>query len=137
MNYNNLCRYGLDDTTLDAASHFDGLFLARVINQQKNLYTIVSETDTLQAKVTGKMMYNSMSPVDFPTVRDWVMADLTEDIAIIHHVLQRKSAFERKSAGYTSYGQLVANNIDVVFICMSLNENYNLRRLERYLSDVI
>ncbi len=134
MNYNNLSRYGLDDSTLKAASSYDGLFLARVINQQKNLYVIISELNTFQAKVTGKMMYNSLSPVDYPTVGDWVMVDLTEEIAVIHNVLPRKSAFERKAAGSTSMGQLIASNIDVVFICMSLNENYNLRRLERYLS---
>ncbi len=134
MNYENLCRYGLDDTTRIAASIYDGLFLARVINQQKNLYVIVSETNSCQAIITGKMMYNSASPVDYPTVGDWVMADLTEEIGVIHNVLPRKSAFERKSAGRTSEGQLIASNIDVVFICMSLNENYNLRRLERYLS---
>ncbi len=134
MNYKNLCRYGLDDTTREAASTYDGLFLARVISQQKNMYVIVTETDTCQAKITGKMMYNTVCPTDYPTIGDWVMVDLTEEIGVIHNVLPRKSAFERKRAGRSSEGQLIACNIDVVFLCMSLNENYNLRRLERYLS---
>jgi len=54
--------------------------------------------------------------------------------AIIHHILRRKSAFTRKAAGTSNTTQIVAANIDMVFICMSLNADFNLRRLERYLS---
>ncbi|MCX7614307.1 MAG: ribosome small subunit-dependent GTPase A, partial [Clostridiales bacterium] len=53
---------------------------------------------------------------------------------VIHQVLRRKSAFGRKAAGTSHTSQIVAANIDVVFICMSLNADFNLRRLERYLS---
>ncbi|MFH0766742.1 MAG: ribosome small subunit-dependent GTPase A, partial [Bacillota bacterium] len=49
-------------------------------------------------------------------------------------ILNRKSTIERKSAGLTSDAQIIATNVDVIFICMSLNENFNLRRLERYLA---
>ncbi len=61
-------------------------------------------------------------------------SDDTNQRAIIHHVLQRKSVFERKSAGTGNAVQIVAANIDYIFICMSLNTDFNLRRLERYLS---
>jgi ribosome biogenesis GTPase len=74
---------------------------------------------------------------DYPVVGDWVMVDRLDDIsgnAIIHYILRRKSAFERKSAGTSNQTQVVAANIDTVFICMSLNNNFNLRRLERYLA---
>ena len=54
--------------------------------------------------------------------------------AIIHNILKRKSAFIRKAAGTSNEEQIVAANIDKVFICMSLNNDFNLRRLERYLS---
>ena len=54
--------------------------------------------------------------------------------AIIHHVPARKSAFIRKAAGTSNDGQVVVSNIDTVFICMSLNNDFNLRRIERYLS---
>src|SRR5699024_9876761 len=54
--------------------------------------------------------------------------------AIIHNILTRKSAFIRKAAGTSNEEQIVAANIDKVFICMSLNNDFNLRRLERYLS---
>jgi len=50
------------------------------------------------------------------------------------HVLKRKSSFERTAVGFKNEDQIVAANIDIVFICMSLNKDYNLSRLERYLS---
>ncbi|WP_235852050.1 GTPase RsgA [Niallia nealsonii] len=56
-----------------------------------------------------------------------------EDKAIIHHVFERKSKFSRKMAGTTIDKQIVAANVDIVFIAMSLNEDFNIRRLERYL----
>jgi ribosome biogenesis GTPase len=74
---------------------------------------------------------------DYPAVGDFVMLDRNDDAAgnaIIHHVLTRKSAFIRKAAGTANEEQVVAANIDTVFICMALNNDYNLRRVERYLS---
>ena len=65
------------------------------------------------------------------------MVDRLEDrggSAVIHHVLPRQSALIRQSAGRESTGQIIAANIDTIFICMSLNEDFNLRRLERYLT---
>jgi ribosome biogenesis GTPase len=134
MNSNNLCLFGLDERTRNAASAFDGLFVARVTGQHRDLYQIVTKKGTMPAKVTGKMMFSAVNPTEFPTVGDWVMATQNQGSGTIHHVLPRKSSFERKSAGTTSEGQIIASNVDVIFICMSLNENFNLRRLERYLS---
>ncbi|HBF66085.1 MAG TPA: ribosome small subunit-dependent GTPase, partial [Clostridium sp.] len=58
----------------------------------------------------------------------------TDSPAIIHKVLTRKSVFQRAALGLINQAQVIAANIDIVFICMSLNQNYNLSRLERYLS---
>ena len=72
---------------------------------------------------------------DYPAVGDYVMVDTNAgDTAVIHHVLTRKSVFLRKAVGAAIYEQAVAANIDTVFLCMSLNNDFNLRRLERYLS---
>jgi len=134
LNQDLLRQFGLDERTKAAASLFDGLFLARVTEQQKDLYHVVSESGFYPAKVTGKFMHQVTNPVDYPSVGDWVMVEDHGDFQMIHHVLPRKSIIERKSAGNTSTGQIVATNIDVQFICMSMNENFNIRRLERYLS---
>ena len=74
---------------------------------------------------------------DYPAVGDFVMAEAAEyglGNAVIHRVLTRKSVFERTAVGVDNEVQVVAANIDIVFICMSLNNDYNPSRLERYLS---
>ncbi|MTI80851.1 MAG: ribosome small subunit-dependent GTPase A [Firmicutes bacterium] len=116
---------------------FEGLYLARVSVQHKELYQVVTENGEIKAEISGKLGYAARDNSDYPVVGDWVMVDRVDDRggnAIIHFILYRKSAFERKAAGTSNQRQIVAANIDIVFICMSLNNNFNLRRLERYLS---
>lgn len=88
------------------------------------------------AKVSGKFRYQAAHPSDFPAVGDFVMAGGIGKgtQAVIHQVLPRKSVFMRKAAGSDRKEQLVATNIDIVFLCMALNQDFNVRRLERYLS---
>lgn len=114
----------------------DSLFKSRVISQNKNLYTVFCDGVELKAEISGKFRYDAEKLSDFPTVGDFVMIDRINNNygnAIIHYVLPRKSAFIRKIAGKTSEEQVVASNIDTVFICMSLNNDFNLKRLDRYL----
>ena len=113
-----------------------GLTIARVAGQEKDLYTLWTTVGVMPGRVSGKWIHESNSPLDFPGVGDWVGIEHENDFAVIHTLFPRKSALERKSAGLTSAGQLIAANVDVVFLCMSMNENYNLRRLERYLAMV-
>lgn len=137
MKYNNLLKYGLSDRFAQEATLFEGLFLARVTEQHRDLYKAVSENGELQAGVSGNFIYRANDNSDFPAVGDWVMIDRTDDgagNAVIHHILRRKSVFERKAAGTANGVQVVAANIDIIFICMSLNADFNLRRIERYLS---
>lgn len=107
---------------------------ARVIIQEKGLYTISYEGKENIAEVSGKFRYEVRSLSDFPAVGDYVVASWPEDgsHSIITSVFPRKSAFVRKAAGAIHEEQVVAANIDTVFICMSLNQDFNLRRLERY-----
>jgi len=134
MNQTNQLRIFASEDRMNEAKTYGAYDLALVIEQQRDLYKVVYHNEVLQAKVSGKMMYQALSPKAFPSVGDWVMVENADDMAIIHAVLNRKSILERKSAGLTSDAQIIATNIDVIFICMSLNENFNLRRLERYLA---
>jgi len=137
MNYINLKKYGLNERFEQEAMLYEGLFLARVIEQHRDLYKVVSEQGELFASVSGKMLYSVKYSTEFPAVGDWVMIDRMNEIdgkAVIHNLLNRKSLFERKSSGTSGVAQIVASNIDIVFICMSLNADFNLRRLERYLA---
>lgn len=109
---------------------------ARVIIQEKGLYTIGYGDVENIAEVSGKFRYDAKIPADYPAVGDYVVASWPEDgsHSIISSVFPRKSAFVRKAAGMAHEEQVVAANIDTVFICMSLNQDYNLRRLERYIT---
>ena len=137
MNYVNLIKYGLTTYFQQEATLYNGMFLARVSEQHRDLYKVICENGEIQASVSGKLAYNASDTTNFPAVGDWVIIDRTNSSmgnAVIHHVLHRKSVFQRKAPGTSNTVQIVAANIDVIFICMSLNDNFNLRRLERYLS---
>lgn len=134
---NNLVKFGWNEKYAHEAENYPNLIPGRITSQYGNLYRAVTENGELLAKVSGKFAFNAKNPSDYPVVGDFVMLDRyceeTEN-GVIHNILTRKSAFKRKTAGKTHETQIVASNVDYVFICMSLDENYNLRRLERYLS---
>lgn len=123
---------------LKKAAALDGsLHLGRVVSQYKEMYKVATEASDLLAEVSGKLRHEASGIADFPSVGDFVLIDREDSKsgnAIIHRILKRKSAFVRKAAGKAHEVQVVAANIDTVFICMSLNKDFNLRRLERYLS---
>ena len=109
--------------------------IARVIAVNKNNYIVSNGKDEIFAELTGKFIFNSDSALDFPTVGDWVYAQLFDDasLAIIHEIFPRRSLLKRKTSGKKIDYQLIAANIDTAIIMQSLDNNYNLRRLERYL----
>ncbi|MBP8981329.1 MAG: ribosome small subunit-dependent GTPase A [Syntrophobacterales bacterium] len=119
-----------------ARAAYPGLFVGRIVSQSRDLYTAAAERGELTAEISGKFRFEAGTLSDFPAVGDFVLLDRSEDAGgngIIHAVLPRKSAFIRKAAGTSNDEQVVAANIDTVFLCMSLNNDFNLRRMERYL----
>ncbi|MDR1622035.1 MAG: ribosome small subunit-dependent GTPase A [Synergistaceae bacterium] len=138
--YSELKKYGLTEPFEREAAIYEGLFPARVSQQHRDLYKVIGESGELNAVVSGKFAYDVHdvhSQLDFPAVGDFVAIDRQASDsgnAVIHHVLPRKSVFTRKAAGTANDEQVIAANIDTVFICMSLNADFNLRRAERYLA---
>ncbi len=113
---------------------FHLLMPARVIIENKNRYVVINENGEYEAEVTGKLLFDTEALSMFPKVGDWVMIyPYDDDKALIHSVLERKTIFSRKSAGSKVSEQVIVTNIDFLFIVQSCNENFNLRRLERYL----
>jgi ribosome biogenesis GTPase len=107
---------------------------ARVIAEHKKTYILRNETSELTAKITGKLKFDASSREDYPTVGDWVMISILDNnCARIHKVLPRKTVLKRKSSGKSDV-QLIASNIDTAFIIQSPDRDYNLNRIERYLS---
>ena len=132
-----LINLGFSERFLQESTLYKGLFLGRVVAQYKDLYNVATEKSEVLSEISGKLRYSSDELSDYPAVGDFVMVDREEELhgnAIIHKILTRKSIFVRRAAGTSHDVQVIATNIDTVFICMSLNNDFNLRRLERYLS---
>jgi ribosome biogenesis GTPase len=109
---------------------------ARVAEENREMFRLLSPQGEFMAEVSGKFRHEVTARADFPAVGDWVLASTRkeESRATIHRVLNRKSKFSRKIAGKKTEEQIVAANVDVVFIVGSLNSEFNLRRLERYVA---
>ena len=117
------------------AAQYPERTVGRITLQEKGFYRIRTSMGEQNALVSGKFQFDAQSPSDYPAVGDYVMASCADpDTAIIHQLLPRRSLFVRKAAGTSKTEQVVAANIDTVFLCMSLNNDFNLRRLERYLA---
>ncbi len=128
---------GLTEELIQESKIYKDLLIGRVSSQSKNLYKVITEKGEIVAEISGKYHYSVKGISEFPAVGDFVMVDRTNNSqgkGIIHQILSRKSVFARETAGTKEDIQIVATNIDTIFICMSLNNDYNLRRLERYLS---
>ncbi len=134
---NNIEKLGFDkwfQNNVDPAS-LDSFEIARIIAVHKDSYTITTGENDVYAELVGKILYSAASPIDYPAVGDWVLTTFYDEntFSIIHEILKRKSLLKRKTPGKKVDFQLIAANIDVAFIVQSLDENFNLRRLERYL----
>ena len=134
---NSIEKLGFDQFYLDHSTpeRLEGFEIARVVAVYKDSYVISDGENNVLAELVGKLLYSAASPSDYPTVGDWVVVNFFDDktFAIIHEILPRKSLLKRKTPGKKIEFQLIAANIDVAFIVQSLDDNFNLRRLERYL----
>ena len=127
--------FSIPDRWAALAAQYPEQTVGRVTLQEKGMYRIRTAMGEQNALVSGKFQYDAQSASDYPAVGDYVTAGCAGgDTAIIDQVLPRKSLFVRKAAGTSKAEQVVAANIDTVFLCMSLNNDFNLRRLERYLA---
>ncbi len=129
--------FDLHETALERINGIDtkAFQVARVLSCYRNIYKIKTETSEQLAKLSGKMSYQIDREEDLPAVGDYVLVTQTncEDDAIIHEILPRKSKLSRAKAG-TAFGeQLIAANVDYCIIVMALNDDFNIRRLERYI----
>ncbi len=109
--------------------------IVRVIAVDRDQYVIGTDLREIRAEITGRLMFSAESPLDYPAVGDWVQVQMVDQgtRAVIHDVCQRKTVLKRKTAGRKISHQLIAANIDTAFIIQSLDADYNLRRLERYM----
>jgi ribosome biogenesis GTPase len=120
-------------TTADRTRYSVG----RILEERKNGYVLLIEDGReVLASAAGKLQYEASGRGELPAVGDWVCASVRpgEGRATIHRVLQRRTKISRKGAGSVTGEQVLAANIDTVFLVNSLNQNFNPRRIERYLA---
>lgn len=112
-----------------------GFTPGRVALEHKNLFRVYTEHGEVFAEISGKLRHEAMSRRDLPAVGDWVVirAQPEGGRAMIHAVLPRRTCFARKLVGSRTEEQIVAANVDTVFLVTSLNQDFSLRRIERYL----
>lgn len=127
---------GWDEVWENKFSDFSkkGLRPARILAQHRHSYSIWTESGETDAEIAGALLYRAESG-GLPVVGDWVAIRqyAPTDVAIITDVLPRRTKFSRKVSGPAGEEQVIAANIDLLFIVCGLDHDYNLRRLERYL----
>jgi ribosome biogenesis GTPase len=126
----NLHDLGWDDGFAAALEPHDNCIPGRVSAQHRGEYDVLAEHRELRARVSGRLRHEAGSGADLPAVGDWVA--LREET--IHAVLPRRSAFLRKVAWSQTEAQVLAANVDTVFVVTGLDDDFSLRRLERYLT---
>jgi len=133
-----LVSWGFDDWFQSQVEpgRLDAFDLARVVAVHKQSYMVQGARGESSAEITGKLMYSADSPLDYPTVGDWVYAQFFDghEQAIIHGILPRKTVLRRKTPGKRVQYQLLAANLDTALIMQAMGRDFNPRRLERYLA---
>jgi ribosome biogenesis GTPase len=133
-----LRRLGWDAAFAEALAALDDAALvpARVFADGRGALTIDDGAGPRAARVSGRLRHQARSLADLPIVGDWVLirADERNDPVIVHALLPRRTRIARKVAGDRPDEQVLAANIDTVFIVMGMDLDLNARRLDRYLT---
>lgn len=109
--------------------------VGRVIAEHKERYIVKTAEGEFEAEITGNMRFTARGREDFPAVGDWVALTVFDaELAIIHKIYPRVSVISRKAAGHAGEVQIIAANVDVAFLVQAVDRDFNLNRLERYLT---
>ena len=113
----------------------DNLIPARIAAQHRGSYVVWSEDGELRARAAGRLFYAHEIGAPLPAVGDWVALERGDgEQATITSILARRTAFVRKHAGDDSTEQVLAANVDAAFLLAGLDDDFSLRRLERYIA---
>jgi ribosome biogenesis GTPase / thiamine phosphate phosphatase len=109
------------------------LLPARVILEHNKFFRVFTQNSEFLGSISGKLRHKKDSK---PVVGDWVLVsvNLKDQTAIIHEILTRKNTFSRRIPGKRLRKQTLVSNLDYIFIVQSLNKDFNIRHLERYIA---
>lgn len=109
--------------------------MGRVVSEHKERYIVKTEKGEFEAEITGNLRFSSKSREDFPAVGDWVALTIYDsDFSIIHSILPRYSVISRHAVGSFGEIQIIAANIDYALLVQAADRDFNINRLERYLT---
>lgn len=115
--------------------NLDNFEIGRVATQHKQRYSVKTTKGDFEAEIAGNLRYSAQGREDFPAVGDWVALTIyDDDSAIIHKILPRFSKLSRQVAGRSVEIQVIAANIDYAFLVQSVDRDFNINRIERYLT---
>lgn len=112
---------------------------ARIVGDFGHKYQVVTMDTTNATKpwaeMSGKLQHELQSRSAYPAIGDWVAVQQLEgeERVIIHGILDRKTCISRQAAGFVTHEQIIAANVDTLFLVCALNDDFNVRRIERYL----
>ena len=113
----------------------DNFEIGRIIAEHKERYTIKTVKAEFEAEITGNMRFSAVSREDFPAVGDWVaLTTYDSDFAVIHKIFPRFSIIKRQAVGQLGEVQIIATNIDYAFLVQAVDRDFNINRLERYMT---
>jgi ribosome biogenesis GTPase / thiamine phosphate phosphatase len=109
--------------------------IGRVVAEHKERYIVRTTEGEFEAEITGNMRFTAESREDFPAVGDWVtLTTYDSGFAIIHTILPRFSIIKRQAVGHSGEIQIIAANMDYAFLVQAVDRDFNINRLERYLT---
>lgn len=109
--------------------------VGRIVAEHKERYAIRTSDTELEAEITGNLRFSATSREDFPAVGDWVALTVYEpDFGVIYKVFPRFSILSRQAVGHSGEVQIIATNVDFAFLVQAVDRDFNINRLERYLT---
>lgn len=116
-------------------NHLSDFEIGRVIAEHKERYIVSTENGEYEAEITGNLRFSANNRLDFPAVGDWVaITTYSSDSSFIHKVLPRFSVITRQTVGQFGEIQIIAANIDYALLIQAVDRDFNINRLERYLT---
>jgi ribosome biogenesis GTPase len=116
-------------------NNLESFSIGRVIAEYKERYIVMTVKGNCEAEITGNLRFAAKGREDFPAVGDWVaLIEYDSSLSIIHKIFPRYSILKRQAVGQSGEVQIIAANIDFAFIIQAVDRDFNINRIERYLT---
>jgi len=127
--------YSSDVETSRREKNLESFSVGRITSEHRERYVVRTDSGEFEAEITGNLRYSAENQSEYPAVGDWVaLSEYDENKMLIHAVLPRKNSIERQAIGKFGEKQIIAANIDYALIVQAVDRDFNLNRMERYLT---